>query len=118
MSEKKQINMGISDGNEFFAHEMSVNFSPTQFILDFRCITPRVDSRTRDGPFVALKHNVVLVDPWHAKEMLRVIDNVIQRYEQEFGKITKPKAVQKYEKKAKKLHKEGAQETQAPSYMG
>jgi len=115
--EKKSVNMSIDDGKEFFAHEMSLNFNPTQFTFDFRCITPRVDPRTREGPFLALKHNVVMVDPWHAKEILRVLTNVIKRYEEEFGEIEKPKAVKAYEKKAKKLQQD-VEKTEAPSYMG
>ena len=116
--EKKQINMGIDNGKEFFAHETSINFNPTQFVFDFRCITPRVDPRTRETPFVALKHNIIMVDPWHAKEILRVLTDVVQKYEEEFGKIEKPLAIKKYEKKAKKLMKEEPQKTQTPSYLG
>ena len=117
MPEEKKINLGIDDGKEFFAHEMSINFNPTQFILDFRCITPRVDPRSREAPFIAMKHNVVMVEPWHAKEILRVMTNVIKRYEEEFGAIEKPKSVQEYEKKAKHKKQE-PEKTQAPSYMG
>jgi len=42
---EKKVNFGIEDGDNFFAHEVSVNFNPTQFVLDFKCITPRVDPR-------------------------------------------------------------------------
>lgn len=117
MTDKKGINMGIDDGNEFFAHETSINFNPTQFVLDFRCITPRVDPRSKETPFVALKHNVVMVDPWHAKEVHRILTNVIERYEEQFGKIERPKAVQKYLKQQKKVPKSG-QKTETPSYLG
>ena len=118
MSEKKQINMGIDDGKEFFAHETSVHFNPTQFIFDFRSVTPRVDPRTRETPYISLKHNVVLVDPWHAKELIRIMTNVIENYEKQFGKIDKPKAMKKHEKNVKKQKKVDAEKTQTPSYMG
>jgi len=119
MPEKKQINMSIDNGAEFFAHETSVNFNPTQFVLDFRCITPRIDPRTKEVPLVALKHNVIMVDPWHAKEIMRILGNAVGQYEKQFGKIEQPKAVKKYLKEAKKLQKEpSVQKTQTPSYLG
>ncbi|MBW2995941.1 DUF3467 domain-containing protein [Candidatus Woesearchaeota archaeon] len=118
MSEKKQINMGIDDGKEFFAHEMSLNFNPTQFIFDFRCVTPRTDPRTKEAPYVSMKHNVVMVEPWHAKEILRVLSNVVNKYEEKYGKIEQPKAVKKHLKEAQKQQKETTEETKAPSYLG
>ena len=118
MPEKKQINFGIDDGKEFFAHEMSINFNPTQFIFDFRSVTPRIDPRSRETPFVSLKHNVIMVDPWHAKEVMRILGNAVQKFEDQFGKIEQPKAVKKYLKKAKKQKKEVSQKTQTPSYLG
>ncbi len=39
MEQKESINLAISDGDPFFAHEVSINFNPMQFILDFRCIS-------------------------------------------------------------------------------
>jgi hypothetical protein len=116
--QKKSINMGIDDGEEFFAHETSINFNPTQFILDFRCITPRIDPRSSQVPFVHLKHNLVMVDPWHAKEILRVLTNSLENYEKQFGKIEQPKAVKKFLDKQKKAVKETTEKTQTPSYLG
>ena len=115
----KKINLGISDGNEFFAHELSVNFNPTQFILDFRCVTPRSDPRSRDIPFISIKHNVVLVEPFHAKRILEVLTNVISQYEKRFGKIEKPKALQVAEKKSKKdsNKSKGKEKIETPSYI-
>ena len=116
MSEKK-VNMSIDDGKEFFAHETSVNFNPTQFMMDFRSITPRIDPRSKETPFVHLKHNVVMIDPWHAKEISRVLANAIEKYEEQFGKIEQPKAVKKFLKDRKKQEKEKPEETVTPSYI-
>jgi len=99
--EDKRVNLSISDGNEFFAHEVSINFNPTQFIMDFKCITPRVDPRVRDGPTLALKHNVILTDPYHTKRIAELLNEVVKRYEKEFGRIEKPKSIELLEKKAK-----------------
>jgi len=118
----KKINLGIQDGNEFFAHELSVNFNPTQFIFDFRCVTPRSDPRSKDAPFISIKHNVVLAEPYHAKRILEVLGNVVKQYEEQFGKIEKPKALKALEKKAKKTAKENNNKKSTketiPSYLG
>jgi len=121
MAEPKKINLGVHDGNEFFAHELSVNFNPTQFIFDFRCVTPRSDPRSKDIPFISIKHNIVLTEPYHAKRIYEVLGNVIKQYESQFGKIEKPKAVVEYEKKVKKAAKDGNKKSTKetiPSYLG
>ena len=116
MTEQEPINLNIVDGEAFFAHEVSVNFTPTQFMFDFKCITPRNDPRTKSRASFLMKHNVIMVEPWHAKAVVQVLANVINKYEEEFGKITKPKAVTLAEKKHKKQSKKKPGET--PSYFG
>jgi hypothetical protein len=118
MAEKK-INFGIDDGNNFFAHEVSVNFNPTQFVLDFKSIAPRVDPRSNDGAVIALKHNVVLLDVYHAKKFLEFMTKRISDYEKEFGKIEKPKAIKIIEKKRKKETKDNKTvKIDTPEYFG
>jgi hypothetical protein len=114
---KDPINIQISDGEPFFAHELTTNFTPTQFTLDFKCITPRVDPRSKKPSFL-LKHNVIMIEPYHAKLILSVLNNVIKKYEEEYGAIKKPKAVETAEKKQKKAIKELKSETETPSYLG
>ncbi|MBD3304128.1 DUF3467 domain-containing protein [Candidatus Woesearchaeota archaeon] len=117
--DKQQINLNIVEGDPFFAHEVSMNFTPTQITLDFKCITPRTDPRGNTPSFL-LKHNVVMLEPWHAKMMLDVLSNVLKKYEDEFGKISKPKPIQKAAKKQKKASKKksSTKTTGAPSYLG
>jgi len=59
---EEKVNLNISDGDVFFAHELSINFNPMQFIFDFKSITPRVDPRSQTKASISLKHNVVMVD--------------------------------------------------------
>ena len=113
----KKINLSISDGKEFFAHEITINFNPTQFILDFKCITPRSDVRNQNGPTIALKHNVVMLDIYHAKKFHELLGNTISRYEKDYGKIKKPKSVEKAEKKRPK-DEEKKEKATVPSYFG
>lgn len=120
--DQERIQKGIvyvSDGDPFFAHELTVNFTPTQFMLDFKCITPRSDPRSKDGASFFLKHNVIMVEPWHAKRISEVLGAVVKKYEEEFGAIAKPKALDKAEKKQKSImaaQKNIKQET--PNYFG
>ena len=101
--ENQKINLSISEGDSFFAHELSINFNPQQFILDFKNVTPRVDPRSKDNPTLVLKHNVVMMNPYHAKKMRDLLDKVIKKYEKEFCKIEKPKAVELFEKKKESM---------------
>jgi hypothetical protein len=112
----KKINFSITEGDEFFAHEVTVNFNPTQFILDFKCITPRSDPRSSEGPTLVVKHNIVLFDVYHAKKFHELLGTVLSKYEEDFGEIEKPKSIDTAEKKRKKEPKEG--KSNVPSYFG
>lgn len=118
MTEKK-INFGIEDGPNFFAHEVSVNFNPTQFVLDFKSIAPRVDPRSNEGAVISIKHNVILMDVYHAKKFLDFMKKRVDDYEKEFGRIEKPAAIKTIEKKKKKEDKSRKKEKiEAPEYFG
>lgn len=117
----KKVNMTIKDGEAFFAHEVSINFNPMNFILDFKNVTPRVDPRSKESLVLHMAHNVVIVDPYHTKKILELLAKVVGDYETEFGKIETPKALKKYEAKAKKTGKEKPTKkakTTTPSYFG
>ena len=118
--EKEQINLSINDGDPFFAHEVTVNFTPTQITFDFKNITPRTDPRSKKSVSFLLKHNVVMVEPWHAKAFYDVMGTVIKKYEKEFGKIDKPAALKKAEKKQKDSLKQAniTDSEDVPTYLG
>jgi (p)ppGpp synthase/HD superfamily hydrolase len=112
-----EINMSIQDGQTFFAHETSINFTPSQLTLDFKSITPRTDPRNKTNPTFVLLHNVVMLDPYHAKQVHKILGEAVKKYEADFGKIDKPKAVSKAEKKYKTMEKT-ATAAEVPTYMG
>lgn len=109
------ININVSEGGAFFAHEMSANFSPTQIFLDFKMITPRVDPRGKGKASFLMQHNVVMIEPWHAKRIIEVMGEVVKKYEEEYGKIKKPKAVEAAEKKQKT---KTSKPEETPHYFG
>ncbi|MBI5392306.1 DUF3467 domain-containing protein [Candidatus Woesearchaeota archaeon] len=123
MAERK-VNFSIADGQEFYAHEVSVHFNPLQFFIDFKSLTPRVDVRSNDAHIISLKHNLVMIEPYHAKQFSRLLLQVIKRYEKEFGKIEMPKQLQKVKQlKSKELqvaNKENNEQIKPenPTYFG
>ena len=116
--EQKNLNVSVNEGDAFFCHELSANYNPLQVILDFKSVTPRVDIRSKQGPIINIKHNVVMLDPFHAKKMLELLTKVISDYEKDFGKIVKPKAVEKMEKKMKSRNTGDKKTIPAPTYFG
>jgi len=115
--QEKKINLSISEGSEFFAHEVTINFNPTQFIMDFKCITPRSYPRSQEGPTIAMKHNIVMLDAYHAKKFNELMGKILAQYEKEFGKIKKPKSIEIAEKKRPKMEIKKDKAT-VPSYFG
>jgi len=120
MEKQQKINMNIGDlAPDFFAHEASINFNPTQFIFDFKCVTPRVDPRAKENAVINLKHNIIMLDVYHAQKFYDLLGEVIQRYEKDFGKIEKPKQLKIIEKKNKKdMKKSDGKTVTTPSYLG
>lgn len=116
--EKKNIKMNITDHcAEFFAHEASINFNTTQFIMDFKCVTPRIDPRAKESAILNLRHNIIMLDAFHAKKFHELLGEVLKNYEKEFGKIEEPKQIKMIEKKKKKQEKDALPDS-TPSYLG
>lgn len=112
---EKQINLSVDDGNVFFAHEVSINFNPTQFILDFKNITPRVDPRSTTGAILKVMHDVIILEPFHLKKLQEFILRRVKDYEKEFGRIEEPKQIKMLRKKKGKIKSE---KEKIPSYLG
>lgn len=111
--------INIKDGEAFYAHETSINFTPSLFNIDFKSLSPRVDPRNKEAPTWVMVHNLIMVDPYHAKQFHAILGEALKKFQDEFGKIDKSKALQKAEKKQKQYQK-NVVETKAdiPHYMG
>ena len=114
----KKVNFNINDGQEFYAHEVSVNFNPMQFFLDFKSLTPRIDVRSNESHVISLKHNLIMIEPYHAKQFAKLLTQVIKRYEKEFGKIEMPKQLQKIRQQKNKEQKLPEEKQDNPTYFG
>ena len=94
--EEKQLNVRIKDGDQFFANEIGLNFTPTEIVLDFKCISNIHDIENHRA--LLLRHNPVILTPYHAKSFLEVLTKAVNDYEKRFGEIKKPKEIDKAEK--------------------
>ena len=98
--EDKQLNIRIKDGDQFFANEIGINFTPTDIVLDFKCLTNIHDIENHRA--LLLRHNPVILTPYHAKSFLDVLSKAVADYEKRFGEIKKPKEIDRAEKIIKK----------------
>ncbi len=117
MMKKKPMNFVIDDGKAFFAHETSINFNPHQFTLDFKQMTPRIDPRSQEAVTMHMEHNVVMLDPFHAKNLAKFLMQTVEKYEAEFEEIKKPEVTRRVEKKLKKTGDVETTDT-TPTYFG
>ena len=101
---EQQVNVDVNPGQDFFAEQISVSHSPVRFVVDFVKSTPRIDPGSQTTRLLTT-HDVIMLDPYLAKEFLSVLSDNIGKYEKKFGKIEKPAALKKFEKEA---HKHGS----------
>ncbi len=106
-----EIRVDVDNGQDFFADEVSVSHSPIRFILDFKRTTPRIEGNEQR---LLLRHNIVVLDPFFTKELLKVLKDNITRYEKRFGEIKKPDAL----KKATKVTKKSSEKAVKQDYFG
>ena len=119
--QQTQLNLRIRDGEQFYSNESSINFNPNEITLDFKCITHTHDLGDRRG--LVLKHNLVILNPFHAKNFLEMFSKVLKDYESKFGEIKKSEPMKKAEKIVKKEQKKTTEkkdnkEEEQDSYFG
>ena len=59
-----------------------------------------------------------MLDAFNSKRIHEMLGKAIERYEKEFGKIEKPKAIEIMEKKNKKEFEKQDKNKDVPSYFG
>lgn len=115
MSEKQSIQaVNNLDNSAFFANHFTASHEPDKFLLDFKNVHPEFTPDNK--PVINIIHKVVMMDPFFAKSVLQVLQENIKKYEKKFGKIKKPEALVKAEKKRIST-KEKATGTK-PNYLG
>ena len=89
----------VNLGQDFLAEQVSVSHSPLRFVVDFVRTAPRIDGASQTSRML-ISHDVIMMDPYLAKEFMSVLKDNIEKYEKKFGKIEKPAALLKFEKEA------------------
>ena len=122
MAEEKKINFDVNNGKVFYSDEISVIHNPMKVFLDFKCTTPRVDVRNNQFQPLVLEHNLIILDPFLAKQLLSILRDNLDNYEKQFGPIKQPEQLEKAKKEAQK-HIKDANTTKStkemhPNYFG
>ncbi|MEM3374567.1 MAG: DUF3467 domain-containing protein [Candidatus Woesearchaeota archaeon] len=122
---EKKVKFDIDNGNVFFADEIGIIHNPLRIMLDFRSVTPRVDIRNQEFQPIVIKHNVVILDPFMAKNLLELLKQNIANYEKQFGKIKQPEQLRKINRKQKKSNiknetniEKNNKNEKTPAYLG
>ncbi len=81
MDEKNQLNIELSEevAEGTYANLAVISHSPTEFVLDFIRMMPNM-------PKAKVKSRVILT-PHHAKKLLHALQDNINKYEAQHGKI-------------------------------
>jgi len=98
---ENQVKTIIKNENEvFFANSVSLTNSKTNFIVDFKQSTPRMDIlENQKLTTIVIKHNSILIEPNLVKGLVNILTEAVSNYEKQFGKIESAK--QQKEKKIK-----------------
>ncbi|KYK25355.1 hypothetical protein AYK26_06270 [Euryarchaeota archaeon SM23-78] len=104
------------DNNPLLSNQHAIVHNPDKFIIDFKGLYPQFTPDNK--PQMVLTHKVVVLEPYVAKEFVKSLSDNIKKYEDKFGKIKEPKAVEKARKESKKADKKNKSTTPRPSYMG
>ena len=91
----KNLNLDVKLGDEFFADNVSVFNNPVRMVFDFKNTTPRADMRGPLQQMFVTRHNVIMMDPFKAKDFLKSLKENISVYEKKYGKIVVPKHLKK-----------------------
>jgi len=116
---KQQPVQGIQnvDKDPFTSNQQTIAHQPDKFILDFKNFYMQFAPDNKLFPVI--NHRVILLDPYQAKDFLKVLKGNIEKYEKKFGEIKKPAAFKIAEKEAKNLQEQATNATEKPpSYMG
>ncbi|MBI5391785.1 DUF3467 domain-containing protein [Candidatus Woesearchaeota archaeon] len=112
---KVELNVRIKDSDQFFAQETTINYNPVEFVIDFKCVTPIQEFNQNS---VLMRHNIVMMTPFHVKSFLEALTRLVTDYEKKFGTIKRPAELEKAEKIMKKQEKENVTTTNPENYFG
>ncbi len=103
--ENKKFNIDIDHSTDgFFSMDFSVSFNQLKFTIDFTQTIQRIDPLPNEmKQTFSIKHRTILMDPVIAKNLSKVLTDMVEKYEKKFGKI---KTVKVKKKRVKKTNNE------------
>ena len=113
MEQQQAIN-NIDQSPPYTSNEQTIYHYPDKFIIDFRYLHHQFVGT--EG-LAVINHKVIILDPWVIKNLVKVMEDNIQKYESKFGEITKPTAISTAENEHK-LNKDNIADTKNLGYFG
>lgn len=103
--ENKVMKINVDSGGPgFFSDFVTIFHNPRNFIIDFQQTTPRYtrigNEKTEQTMYV--RHNTIILNPQVTKELLKVLGENIEKYENKFEKIDVKKTKSGRTKNSKK----------------
>ena len=77
----KQINieLGEAEAEGIYSNLVLITHSPAEFVMDFTRVLP--------GKPKAKVYSRIIMAPQHAKSLLRALEDIVKKYEAEFGEV-------------------------------
>ncbi len=89
MSNNKQFQ--ADHGDAFRAESITIMHGEGKIVLDFKNTTPRFDQFEGDSQHTLItEHDAVTMEPRTAKMLLKLLQDNIEDYEEQFGEIELP----------------------------
>lgn len=85
-AQRINIELGETEAQGHYANVSLINFSPSEFVLDFARVVPGVQK--------ARVQSRVIMTPPNAKLLMRTLEQQVERYESMHGKLPDPAAKQ------------------------
>jgi len=102
------------DSSPLLANEFALTHDPLHFLLDFKSVVSQFSPGANEQ-VVVVTHKVVLLEPFHAKQLIEYLSTQVASYEKNFGTITKSAAVEKAEAM---MTNAPVAATERPNYLG
>jgi len=92
---KKKVPMNHKlDEQPLLSNAQTVSHAPDRFVIDFKGTYPQFSES--NSPLILVNHKSVLLDPYMAKEFLRIFEENVKKYEETYGEIKTPETIEKY----------------------
>lgn len=103
------------DNNPILSDHQTISHAPDKFLIDFKGINPQFTPDNQ--PTMIINHKLVLLEPYIAKEFLKILQENIQKFEEKYGEIKIPESIKTAQKEVIPS-KENITTSEKPSYMG